>query len=143
MEKHSDKEILEYFRQPLVKHKSKNPDTKIVGFKIYYGNDEIYTARGSYSHLFDEWKKAPYENIQIIMLYENRRFGEDKKHYRMSLSGFDYYLFDGKDFMACNDTRRFTNIPQNALKYGWYIDREKYSKIGRKAIKDFWLEGSR
>lgn len=125
-----NKEILNYYTQPLVKY-----EKEIIGFKIYYGNNDIYTARGSYSYLFDEWKKAPYENIQIIMLYEKGQFGDNKRHYRKILSGYDYYLFNGKYFMSCNDTRQFPKIPKNSLKYGWYMNIKEYEKIREKAMK--------
>lgn len=137
----TDRELLDYIKQPLAKHRSKMKDVKIAGYKIYYGDGSVYAARGPYSHLFKEWKKAPYENIQIIMLYENKYFGADKKHYRMSMSGFDYYLFDGREFMACNDTRKFPAIPKKSLKYGWYVDRKNLNEINKKAMRDFWLEG--
>jgi len=137
----ADQKLLDYIKQPLVKHRSKMKDVKIEGYKLYYGDGFVFTAKGSYLHLFKEWHRAPFENIQIIMLYENKYFGADKKHYRMSISGFDYYLFDGIDFMACNDTRKFSLIPKNSLKYGWYMDKEKFKEINEKAIMDFWLKG--
>ena len=129
----SDKELLEYIKQPLVKHKSKNEDVKIIGYKIYYGDGRVLRAKGDYRSLYERWKELPYEDIQLIMLYENQEGG------RFYFSGFDYYLFNGREFMACNDSRKFPYIPEKSLKYGWFLNEGKFSKIVQLAAKDFGI----
>ena len=69
-----------------------NPeDHKIIGWKIWYGDDTTYSSSQG------TWDSAPSENVQAVMLHEQGMDG-DNRHTRVVLNGYDFYFKDGDTY---------------------------------------------
>lgn len=100
----------------------------IVGFGIFYGDGSSFLGRS-----VDDWKTAPKENVQLILLYYNE-YDELGNNLRHSVCSWDYYAFDGKTFMASNDTR---NLCSDFILYGRWMDTDKWKRIVECALEEY------
>ena len=100
----------------------------IVGFRVFYGDGSNYFGK-----TLDDWKKAPKENVQLVLLYDKDEY-EEGKNYRHTICGVDYYAFDGKSFTAGNDTRKLCS---DYILYGKWMDIVEWKKITKEALNNY------
>jgi Icc-related predicted phosphoesterase len=103
---------------------------KILGWKVYYGNEEIISSKEA------EWEDIPNDDVQVIVLYH-------EPPYRTFLGGHDYYLKveDEDDYLIFGSSdsleyimTRYGHVP---IKFGkWSIN---YDSIKKKAHDDMTL----
>jgi len=115
-----------------------NPEKLVVGFSLYYGDGSVFSIDNVTKGLYDIWKNAPSDNVQVLVLSENVVRG---KNTHVAFTGFDYYIFDGDNFYGCNDSRKYKEHTKNDLKgdmikYGLYVDDDLYHEIYRIAVSE-------
>ena len=98
----------------------------VIGFGVFYGDGSSYFGRTE-----EDWKKAPKEDVQVILLYYDK-YDVEGNHYRHSVCGWDYYTFDGYTYMASNDTR---NLCSDYILYGKWMDTDKWKQIAKNALE--------
>ena len=103
-----------------------------IGFKIFYGDNTVYSAKGVSEELKTAWDEAPNQDVQIVVLYENT-IDAQGRHTRVLYSGVDYYIFDGGTFTFTND------IHNGTVLYGKWGDDEDFQAIRDIALTDYEL----
>ncbi len=100
----------------------------VVGFVIIYGDGAHY-----FGGTLEDWKNAPKENVQLILLYYEE-LDEEGNNYRHSICSWDYYAFDGKTFTAGNDTRVLCS---DSILYGKWMKTEEWIKVVEYALDTY------
>ena len=100
----------------------------VIGFGIFYGD-----GRSFFGVTLEEWKQAPKENVQLILLYYSG-LDSDGNNYRHSICSWDYYAFDGKTFTAGNDTRKLCS---DHILYGRWMKTEDWIKVVEHALETY------
>lgn len=101
----------------------------LKGWKIWYGDGSTFTSRHG------TWADAPIQDIQIVMLYFDKRdvMGNSL---RSVFSGFDYYFKDGDNISAAMTPSETSG----EIKYGKEMAVEaEFEKIRLIAMKDYFL----
>ena len=119
----------------------------IAGWKIWYGDGTMACSKDI------SWQDAPDQNVQLVMLYQNRpdstvstaaiqkwKSGDGKEYYyRRVLAGVDFYTYHS----ALGHSEVFNDISKVSkgahIKYGKEIDIEEFKKIRKKAQEDLDL----
>ena len=104
-------------------------DPSVIYYGIFYGDGSAFFGR-----TVEDWKTAPKENVQLILMYLAKTDIETDLPLRESLCSWDYYSFDGKKFMASNDTRV---LHSDAIIYGRWMDTAEWIKLTEKAMGDY------
>jgi len=104
----------------------------VLGFGVFYGDGSSF-----FGQTLEDWQNAPKESVQLILLYYDEDDGLGN-HTRCSISGWDYYAFDGEMFTASNDTR---NLCSDYILYGRWMDTDKWKQVVQSALRyqySFW-----
>ena len=113
---------MDYFRYDPVVQQS-----VVIGWRIYYGDGTTFDDRTG------RWEDAPDHNVQVVMLYEQRRDSRGRC-YRFVMSGSDYYYKDSESFGFSFDDRAQAT---GSVKFGKYISDEAFESIRLLAMEDF------
>lgn len=100
-------------------------ENDIIGFGVFYGDGDSF-----FGSTLDEWRRAPKENVQLILLYY-KEIDECGGNYRHSICSWDYYAFDGVCFTASNDTRVLCS---DYILYGKWMDTERWRNVVENAM---------
>ena len=100
----------------------------VVGYGVFYGNGESF-----FGSTLEEWRRAPKENVQLIVL-SYKETDEEGNNYRHSICSWDYYAFDGKTFTAGNDTRELCS---DYILYGRWMKTEDWKKVVEHALETY------
>lgn len=114
------------------KERSIHSEPRVKGFGIFYGDFSVYWGVN-----LDDWKEAPKENVQVILLYLDKN-DIDGTLYRESICGVDYYAFDGETFTASNDTR---TLCSDYILYGKWTDWDNWKAVNDNAILNHKIFG--
>ena len=98
----------------------------VVGYGVFYGNGESF-----FGSTLEEWKRAPKENVQLIVLYY-KETDEEGNNYRHSICSWDYYAFDGENFIASDDTR---NLGCDDILYGKWMKTADWRRVVEDALE--------
>ena len=79
------------------------------------------------------WDKAPNDDVQFIIIYNNT-LDAMGRHTRHTMTGEDYYFFDGGTFGSS-----FNNIDVcfGTILYGRWVDDKIYELITQQAMDDY------
>ncbi|MFC1600638.1 hypothetical protein ACFL25_01005 [Patescibacteria group bacterium] len=108
---------------------------KVIGFKIYYGNGITYSSRQG------SWLKAPRQDVQVVILFENTKDAMGR-HTRILFSGDDYYFryFNKKGEPVWESSFTDPKKIKGHVIYGkWLKPDSKYEKLRIKAMYDYDL----
>ena len=109
--------------------RKKRQDPPVDYYGIFYGDGYAFFGR-----TIEDWKNAPKENVQIILLYLSKVDIETGFPLRESFCGLDYYSFDGEVFTASNDTR---TLSSDCILYGRWMATEDWIRLTEKAMEDY------
>lgn len=103
----------------------------ILGVKIYYSDKVVRIAA---SAMPQGWIKAPADDVQVVLIYQNRQ--QDGKYLPDEMSGYDFYWWSpSKGFGQGNELEA---IPKDAnYKRGkWMYPDSAFLKLYNKAHGD-------
>ena len=101
---------------------------KIIGWKLWYGNGTTFSS------LQGSWEKAPDQDVQVLMIYYDKKDGMGRSCRRV-FSGSDYYFKDGDNFGESFDD---INLVKGVVKYGKYMKtEEEFLVIQKIAMEDY------
>lgn len=98
-------------------------------WRIWYGDGSTFDSKAGL------WEAAPSENVQVVMLYENRNDRQGRPC-RFVMSGKDYYFKDGDLFGVSFDDESKT---RGIVKRGKWMTDEAFETIRVRAFEDFRL----
>ena len=108
------------------------PHQKLKGFKIWY-------SKSVFTSLDGDWKDAPADDVQVVMIYFEKYDALDR-HTRLFSSGCDYY--------ALNENGVFTSafddvsLVEGHVLVGKFMQLDKLETIMEEALNDYgeWLD---
>ncbi len=100
-----------------------------IGFKVYYTDKTVFCGKGE--DLLSQWRKAPEENVQVLVIFESSKsaVGYNTRH---MMSTHDYYSYDGTTFYGANDTRAVAGH----ILYGKWTTDDLFEEIRTYAFND-------
>lgn len=101
---------------------------RVAAFKIWYPDKVI---RGV---TYQDWCGAPDDNVQVVMLYFEKRDGLGR-YTRLYSSGCTHYLMTPDMKLVSS----FEDVPEEKghLKFGRFMNYEKLLELEKQAFEDF------
>lgn len=105
---------------------------KIIGFKIWY-SDSVYTSNDG------EWKNAPIDNVQVVMIYFEKKDALNR-YTRLYSSGCDYYALDTTKGLFTSHFDDINKVFGHVL-YGKFMNWNKLIELEKVAFEDYgnWI----
>lgn len=102
---------------------------KVIGWKIWYGDGTTFSS------LQGTWKKAPDQDVQILMIYYDKKDLQNRST-RKVFSGDNFYFSDDVIFNSSfEDESKVIGI----VKYGKWMDGKGFEKIRLTAMDDYTI----
>lgn len=101
---------------------------KVIGWKIWYGDGTTFSS------LQVPWEKAPDQNVQVVMVYYDKKDGQGRSC-RIVFCGDDLYWKNDKDEFGTSfeDTVKVGDV----VKFGKKMDSKDYELMRMKAMEDY------
>ena len=109
----------------------------IAAFKIWYSDSTLDSTQIDGMTIFEKWKNAPDQDVQVVFFYFAEKDGTGK-HTRREIQGVDYYSLteDGSISQDFDDITKMTGH----VKYGKYMNYDAFLKLYEIAGKDYMEE---
>lgn len=106
--------------------------SEIKGWKIWYSTGEPVCSTSI------PWQKAPSQDVQVVMLYYNKKDGLSR-NMRQIFHGQDYYYLNGGCFEISNDNSDIVDLENldGMIKYGKWTTAENLHRIVKNALEDY------
>jgi len=113
----------------------------VIGVKIYYADGSI--VKIPIEKVADEWGKAPPDGVQVVLVFYQRTYGFDNRHYVEKLTGRDFYYWSVTHGFGAWPVPTGRNepagIPLDAVvKTGSLLEKQPYLAITNAAWNDFF-----
>jgi hypothetical protein len=112
-------------------------DTRVIGWKIYYGDGSVLTSEES------TWSESPSEGVLIAdVFFEEtyRRYVRGTwvtENYKDILRGFDYYWQNPDGSFAAGQARDVPeDLPDGSLKLGELVSEVRWVDVCNRAKAD-------
>ena len=112
-------------------------ENNIIAFKIWYSNKILDSTQIDGTTIFEKWKNAPDQDVQVVFFYFTKKDGTGK-HTRRESQGVDYYSLT-EDESISQDFDDITKMTGH-IKYGKYMDYDAFLKLYEIAGKDYMEE---